>query len=361
MTATTQPTLVELLEAFLDAHKMLGKQNQAGLVVLPAEGGAFVYGVDPNGAYRSFDEKELKFLRKWDLHLDGALAKNGETVRRADMLNERRSRPEMKGWESLDASPSKSTMPPASVRGDTASNIPRIYAAVDTGDPKQAQIVLFASEFGVDAPAGSGAKTRRLDEAVLRFDVDDVTAQEIVKGNKRIKDVLKTVRSNNPQVIYYDNNRELTGRARVDHNIKTIDTLEAWLEALPARFGIKLSGTVQVGCVDILESAIGVQVEEAPGKQGATAADRLDASEKKAGRRAADPKLSKPGSQAQETMIFGAMEVDASVAGKVSVKPLHSQRYARFKTAFSAAEAAEIEARFVKFLQAAEAVLKKMV
>lgn len=355
---TPTPSLVELLESFLDSHSMLGKPNQTGLMVLPAEGGAFVYGVDASGGYRSLDPNELKFLRKWDVHLDASLAKNGETVRRADMLKQRRARPELKAWESLDTSPTKSTMPAVgSVRADSAANIPRIYAAVDTGE---AQLVLFASEFSVDAPSGSGAKTRRLDEAILKFDIDKTTVQDIVNGNKSIKSVLKTVRGGNPQIIYYDNNRELTGRARVEHNIKTIDTLEAWLKTLPDRFGIKFAGIVQVGCVDILESAIGVQFDEAPGKQAASAAERLQDSSKQVGRRAADAKLTKPGSTAQETMLFGALEVHASAPGNTKVERLHSRRFARFKAAFTAAEAAEIELRFVKFLKAAEAILKNM-
>lgn len=355
------PDLVDLLESFLDGKKLLAKKNQAGLMVLPAEGGAFVCGVDETGHYRSFDVDELKFLKKWDLHLDASLAKNGETVRRADMLTQRQSQPGLTAWESLDTRPGKTTMPAVgSARGDVAKNLPRIYAALDLSDKKQAQIVLFASEFGVDSPVAGGAKTRRLDEAVLKFDVDDTVAQKIASGQMTIKDAMATVRAKNAQVVYYDNNRELVGRARVEHNIKTIDTLQAWFEALPARFSIKFSGAVQIACVDILESAIGVQVEDRA-KPGATDAERLAASEKRPQRRSAEKSLPKPGSQAQETILLGTFDVAVSDTGPGTVTRVQSQGFQRFKKAFTAADAAEIEHRFLKFMSAAEGVLKKMV
>ncbi len=165
--------------------------------------------------------------------LERFLVRNTETSRRALMLEERTKSHIYSHFQSLD--PERPMPAPGGVNASEARKIPRFYSALDLSDPKKPTLVLWGSELG--------ASNKRLDEAMFLCDISQEDAKRIQDGADPRR-VLQGKTVENVRAIYYDDNKVISGKERLEHHMKSLESLENWIKKAVGDLQVVIRGNI---------------------------------------------------------------------------------------------------------------------
>ncbi|HEV2914369.1 MAG TPA: hypothetical protein VGX92_13920 [Pyrinomonadaceae bacterium] len=219
----------------------------AGVAFQPGQGGLIVSAVDDGFLIQNVNQ-HLEPLRLTEPQiaavikafpklsagmLERFLVRNTETSRRALMLEERTKSPIYSHFQSLD--PERPMPAPGSVDASQARKIPRVYSALDLSEPSKPTLALWGSELG--------AANTRLDEAMFLCDISPEDAKLIQNGaDPRL--VLKGKTVENVRAVYYDDNKVITGMKRLEHHMKSLESLENWIQKAVGDLKVLVSGNI---------------------------------------------------------------------------------------------------------------------
>lgn len=259
------------IEALLAKEGILFKPNQGGVVVTEVDDGFLLHRVNADAENRNFTKAQIEaILRAFPhlsvLELERFLVRNTESARRAIMLEERRKSSVYSDFRSLD--PDRPL--PAKADARNPGEIPRLYSALEassfevedksspTGKKTMRTLAVWGSEFPV--PQGGV----RLDEAMFLVDIDEDDAKRIQAGEDP-RDVLRNKTVRNARVLYYDDNKVLAGKGRLEHHLKSIDSLESWLRHVVGALQVQIVGEIFGHVEDDFVDSPAVRVTDSEG------------------------------------------------------------------------------------------------
>jgi hypothetical protein len=245
----------------VDEH---GNVVREGLMVTRVQDGYLVHNLSKELEPRSLTKDQIKALIDKFPKLKPVLARNADTMRRVQFLQERYNSMGEKNFFTLDP---KRPMPPSGTPSvNDVSKVPRFYGNIDESDPERPIISIFGSELGTKSKSG----TRRPDEAMFSFEIEKAHAQELRATGTidEAKAVLQKVTARNVRVIYYDDNAIITGQRAEEHALKMFDTLEVWTVHVIDTFKLRVRGEVYIHSLEDLVLQPGVRV----GAEGAKTA-----------------------------------------------------------------------------------------
>lgn len=253
-------TTLDQITAALQSTGILFVSGKGGIIVSEFEDGFILQNVNKHMESLQITNTQVKliadaFPKIISGQLERLLVRNADTTRRAVMLDQRIRSDVYATFISLEANRPMPAL--GGVDARIPGEIPRTYAAIEanaTIAPDKSKRVTI-SVWGSELSVGS----HRVDEAMLQFDVNEADAEEIRKG-RPMKEVLAGKDVHNVRVLYYDDNKVLTGKARLDHHLKSLDTLSEFFTKTAKEFGFKIVGNIFVHVEDDFGHSPGVKV-----------------------------------------------------------------------------------------------------
>jgi hypothetical protein len=237
---------LDQIEAALQSAGILFVKGKGGIIVCEFEDGFLLQNVNKHMKSLQITNTQVGAIGKLfpqilSGQLERLLVRNADTTRRAVM-----------DFISLDE---KAPMPlPGQVDARKPPLIPRMYAALEaTADTSTNRVTLAI--WGSELSVGN----HRVDEAMLQMEITEADAEEIRKG-RPIKEVLAGKDVHNVRVLYYDDNKVITGKSRRNHHLKSLDTLSEFFIKTAKEFDFKIVGYVFVHVEDDLSDSPSVKV-----------------------------------------------------------------------------------------------------
>ncbi|OAI11902.1 hypothetical protein A1507_19540 [Methylomonas koyamae] len=239
-------TLAEM-EAVLKNAGILFTPGVGGIVVNEFEDGFLLQNVSKDLESRQITNKQVAaiaaaFPQILSGQLERLLVRNADTTRRAIMLDQRMQSEVYRDFISLDESRSMPKPGQVDARRTTGRvEIPRKYAALEATSTKaddgtsRVTMAIWGSELSVGK--------NRADEAMLQLEILETDAEEIRKG-RPIKEVLAGKDVHNVRVLYFDDNKVISGKERLEHHLKSLDTLEGFIVKTMSEIKCNIVGNI---------------------------------------------------------------------------------------------------------------------
>ncbi len=314
-----------------------GKATKAGLMVTRVQHGFLIHNLGTDLKPRRLSKAQIEVIVKLFPAIEPLLSRNADTLRRVHFLEERYKSSTLSDFFTLDE---RRPMPaPGSSSVKDPSKLPLIYGAIDDTNPNKPTVYLFGSELGIKS------HKLRPDEAMFSFEVTKADADRIRAATNldEIKAALKGMTATHARVLYYDDNRIISGELAEKHALKSLNTLEAWALHILDEFKIKIRGELFMHVTEDLVLQPGVLVDEAGNASGFR------------------PKTDflPPGADVMTNHYSNTVLVE-EVAGKVKVTRVVGQEMQKFSETLTKTNVNDLRKRATKVVAAIEAALLKI-